>query len=546
MSQKSPFLLRERNPDVLTSIANLSNDEVFTPPSFANQMLDTVAKAWSDSNNGANIWSDKNVKFLDPFTKSGVFLREIVRRLSEGLEKEIPDIQERINHIVSKQVFGIAITQLTALTTRRSVYCSKRANGKHSIATIFKDEEGSIWFKRKEHTWVDGTDPLLTVNEAGEEIIKTSNGKCKYCKAPQKIFDRDDAAETYAYSFIHTESVNHLIENMFGEKMQFDVVIGNPPYQMAGGAGGTSDSSIYHLFVEQAMRLEPKLICMVIPSRWIAGGRGMGSFRKEMLSGGKLRYLIDFPVSKDVFPGVEVKGGVCYFAWDRDYKGLTEFTSIRGEETASPSMRKLDEFDILIRSEIGSNILKKVIASKPTSITQILSPDTPFGISTNSRDFKAFPFDGSAELHYVEKGKRLTGYVSRKSINKNADLIDSWKVLIPEAGSDGGQRIPDPVLGKPLIVGPNSVCSQTYLCFSVGSKDEAECLVSYIESKFFRFLVSLRKITQHALRSTYTWVPIQKLNKQWTDEELFKIYALSKPEQEYVERVIKSVSQDDD
>ncbi|HLT68338.1 MAG TPA: restriction endonuclease, partial [Microbacterium sp.] len=134
---KAGFALRGRNPDVLTCIANLSNDEVFTPPEFASRMLDTLAEAWAASNDGASIWEDPTVTFLDPFTKSGVFLREITRRLTDGLAEQIPDLEERVDHILTKQVYGIAITQLTSLLARRSVYCSKDATGKHSIAKSF-------------------------------------------------------------------------------------------------------------------------------------------------------------------------------------------------------------------------------------------------------------------------------------------------------------------------------------------------------------------------------------------------------------------------
>ncbi|MGA1131327.1 MAG: Eco57I restriction-modification methylase domain-containing protein, partial [Prochlorotrichaceae cyanobacterium] len=216
MSEQAAFTLRGRNPDVLTCIANLSNDEVFTPPELANRMLDTLAETWATNHNGANLWADPTVKFLDPFTKSGVFLREITRRLTQGLAEEMPDLEERVNHIVTKQVYGIAITHLTSLLARRSVYCSKHANGKHSIAKGFTTEEGNIWFERMEHIWV--------------------KDKCKYCGASKKTLDRDDGLETHAYALIHTDDIQTWVSNLFGENMQFDVVIGNPPYQLDEGA----------------------------------------------------------------------------------------------------------------------------------------------------------------------------------------------------------------------------------------------------------------------------------------------------------------------
>jgi len=195
MNTQAPFTLRGRNPDVLTCIANLSNDEVFTPPELANRMLDSLAEAWATNNKGANIWTDKSVRFLDPCTKSGVFLREITSRLSKGLETEIPNLEMRVNHILTKQVFGIGITQITALLARRSVYCSKYANGKHSIAKSFTDEKGNIWFKRMEHSWIDL--------------------KCEFCGAPRAILDREEELENYAYAFIHTNKIQAKIAHLF-------------------------------------------------------------------------------------------------------------------------------------------------------------------------------------------------------------------------------------------------------------------------------------------------------------------------------------------
>jgi len=305
---QSTFALRGRNPDVLTCIANLSNDEVFTPPGFANRMLDTVAEAWAADHNGANLWAEKSVKFLDPCTKSGVFLREITSRLTTGLADEIPDCEERVNHILTKQVFGIGITHLTSLLARRSVYCSKHAQGKHSIAKSFATDAGNIWFERMVHTWADK--------------------KCEYCGAPRSIFDRKEGLETHAYAFIHTSDIRTRIAEMFGYDMQFDVIIGNPPYQMTGGAGGSSDSSIYHLFVQQALKLDSRYVSMVVPSRWMAGGRGLDEFRAQMLNGGHLRSLTDFPNSGEAFPGVQIKGGICYFLWDASRNGTCDVTRV--------------------------------------------------------------------------------------------------------------------------------------------------------------------------------------------------------------------------
>ena len=276
------FALRGRNPDVLTCIANLSNDEVFTPPAFANQMLDTVAEAWATDNGGANIWADPTARFLDPFTKSGVFLREITSRLTSGLEDAIPDLQERVDHILSRQVYGIGITLLTSLLARRSLYCSKWANGPHSVAKSFTTPDGNVWFERMEHTWVGGTEWVLTADEDGNQVKKFKNGRCRYCGASQTSLDRGAGFETHAYALIHTDDIKARIAELFGDDMQFDVIIGNPPYQLDADAAGQNVMPIYNKFIEQAKNLEPRFLSMITPSRWMAGGKWLDDFRAAM------------------------------------------------------------------------------------------------------------------------------------------------------------------------------------------------------------------------------------------------------------------------
>lgn len=520
MNDKAAFVLRGRNPDVLTCIANLSNDEVFTPPEFANRMLDTVAEAWAASHNGASIWANKTVKFLDPCTKSGVFLREITSRLTKGLEKEIPDLEERVNHILTKQVFGIAITTLTSLLARRSVYCSKHANGEHSIAKSLGGDAGNIWFEQMGHSWIEA--------------------KCKYCSAQRAIFDRKEGLETHAYAFIHTDNIKTRIAELFGGIMQFDVIIGNPPYQMTGAAGGGVDSSIYHLFVDQAKKLEPRYVCMVIPSRWMAGGRGVGDFdgfRQRMLSDYGTRDLVDFHVASEVFPGVEVKGGICYFLWDSTYKGKTRVRSIRGDKEQI-AIRSLDEFDVFVRDQRAVEILHKVLSKKEQSISTILTNKEPFKFETNFKGHHSKPSEGDVPIYLITAGKRTTAWVKTSLVEKNTHLIRMWKVLVPQAYG-AGESTPHQILGKPILAPSPSVCTGSFMFFYVQPKTEAESIQSYYTTKFFRFLVSLRKITQLAQRSVYTWVPMQNWDRKWTDEELYAKYKLTETEIDYIESVIK-------
>jgi site-specific DNA-methyltransferase (adenine-specific) len=519
---KGGFALRGRNPDVLTCIANLSNDEVFTPPELANRMLDTLAEAWAVDNDGADIWADSDVTFLDPFTKTGIFLREITSRLTEGLEDRIPDLQARVDHILTKQIFGIGITHLTSLLARRSLYCSKFANGPHSIAKSFTTEEGNIWFERLEHTWV--------------------NNRCRFCGASRGTLDRGEGFESHAYAFIHTDEIKARIAELFGEEMHFDVIIGNPPYQLEVDAAGQNVASIYPKFVQQAKELRPRLLAMIIPSRWMAGGRHLDAFREEMLSDTKISTLVDYPVASEVFPGVEVKGGVCYFLRDEGYDGDCEVTMVRGGESIGPSRRALGEFDIFIRDPRAVEILHKVRSLGEPSFAGLVSARDPFGpvLSSNFTDYREAPVAGDVRLHVNAGTKRVIGWVSPDVVTKNADLVDEWKLLVPKAGSDGGQRIPDVVLGRPIVSEPPSVCTLTYLVVGpLASSTAARSVESYYSTKFFRFLVSLRKITQDATRHVYSYVPIQEWERTWTDAELYKKYALNDSEVAFIEAMIR-------
>jgi site-specific DNA-methyltransferase (adenine-specific) len=511
--------LRGRNPDVLSCIANLSNDEVFTPPEFANRMLDTLAAAWAADNDGADLWADSKVTFLDPCTKSGVFLREITKRLIEGLEPKIPDLQERVDHILTKQVYGIGITQLTTLLARRSLYCSRHATGIHSVARSFHNDGGNIWFERIKHSW--------------------SEAKCRFCGAPRALFDRDPGLENHAYAFLHAGNIQTRMGELFGDEMQFDVIIGNPPYQMTGGAGGTSDSSIYHLFVKQALKLEPRFVSMVLPSRWMAGGRGLDEFRAQMLNSGRVRALTDFSDSGAAFPGVQIKGGICYFLWNRDHAGTCDVTRISDGVEHLQKDRVLGEFDVFIRDERALGILRKVLARNEPSILPMLSGDTPFGIATNFSDWTTRQSQDRIPLHLVNGGKRSVGFVKRSAIRKNVEAIDVWKVLVPKAYG-AGEAFPHQILGKEILVAPPSACTQTYLVVSpFKSKKAGGSFASYYRTRLFRFLVSLRKITQDALRSTYTWVPQQTWDKTWTDELLYEKYAITPEEIAFIESMIR-------
>ncbi len=530
---KASFALRGHNPDVLTCIANLSNDEVFTPPEFANRMLDTVAEAWADAHGGASIWQNSDVTFLDPFTKSGVFLREITRRLTEGLADAIPDLQERVDHILTRQVYGIGITQLTALLARRSVYCSKDATGEHSIAKSFDRDWGNIWFERTEHTW------------AGD--------RCAYCGASKTGYEREDALETHAYAFIHTKNPRALLATMFGADVHFDVIIGNPPYQL-GETGGDSVGSfampIYQTFIEAAMQLEPRFLSMITPSRWFAGGRGLHDFRKRMLADRRLRVLVDYPESREVFDGVDIAGGVSYFLWDSQTQGACAVSTVSGGVRGPAVSRLLDEYDILIRSNDAVSILHRVLgepaSSEFASLAEKVAPIQPFSLRTNFRG--AVEAEGLSDpvLVYQNGG---TGWIERQAIPRNTQWVDQWKVIVSGAVPAGGRPDKDGQLYGIIgvrVLPPGTACTETYLVADRFETEEgARRFATYLRTKFVRFLVSVRTNTHHLHNERFAFVPDLPMDRVWTDEDLYARYGLSDAEIAHVESSMRAVEPSD-
>jgi site-specific DNA-methyltransferase (adenine-specific) len=496
------------NPDVLSCLANLSNDEVFTPPHLANQILDLLP---------IEIWSNKDAKFLDPVCKSGVFLREIAKRLMIGLEKEIPDKQVRINHIYKSQLYGIAITELTSLLSRRSVYCTKTANGKYSVCDSFENEQGNITYKSIPHTW--------------------KNGKCEYCSATQEVYDREDALETYAYPFIHLDITKTIFKNM-----KFDVIVGNPPYQLSDGGNSRSAGPIYQKFIQQAKKLNPKYLTMIIPARWYAGGKGLDEFRAEMLADKRIRKLVDFENSNDVFPGVDVAGGICYFLWDRDNLGLCEVTNlIEGRQIKSD--RTLNEFPILIRHSQAIPIIRKVLAIKENNgkrLSDVVSSRKPFGLPTNYA-----PKNSGTPCWFIQKiGLKCASHIDVTDENK---LLDKWKLLVPPAPIAGQTDFSKPVGfyydGNTRIAKPGECCTESFIVAGAFSTEsEVLSYKSYIFTKIVRYLLLQTVVSQHVTKDKFHFIPdLGKYEGEYTDELLAKRWGITSDEWVLIDSKIKNI-----
>ena len=497
---------QSRVPDVLECLANLSSDEVFTPPRIANEMLDLLP---------AEVWTDPTLRWLDPGCKSGVFLREAARRLMVGLTTAIPDEDARRRHIFTEMLHGYAITELTAMTSRRSLYYTKDATSEERSVVIMHTPEGNIRFDRGHHNF--------------------SGDSCSVCGAGESL-ERGEERENYAYTFIHRRAD--------AEDMKFDVVIGNPPYHLDGG-NGARPTQIYHLFVESALRMKPRYVSMIIPSRWAAMGRELASFRSTMLEGGRLREFVSYPNSAECFPDVDIKGGVCYFLWDSNHAGKPcGVVEVAGGKASQRVERALDEFAIFVRSNESAEILRKVFSKKEATLDEVVQSRVPFGIDTNFKNFKAKKAPNLVKL-YVKgagDGKPDIGWIHRAQVTARVNLVDKHKVLTPKA-ADGSGSYPIQVLSPAFLGEPGSACSDTYLVVGAyDTKAEAENLQSFLATRFCRFLVSLRKITQDLNKGGFAFVPKLDMTVRWTDQMLYQRYGLTQDEIDFIESRIREMT----
>lgn len=536
------------NFDILETINNVGNDEVFTPVNVCQQILDLLPP---------EVWSNPDLKWLNPFDKNGVFLREIALRLDLGLIKWESDVEKRRKHILQNMIFSIGLTKFTSQVSRRTVYYCSHANRSFD-GNVDQDGNSINGYAIGNGQWFDTEQGNILTPITDHSFKK---GKCIYCGTFEKNKDGTPGKyadskqlEHYAYEFIHVDDLEkHLQKRFFGgKKMKFDIIIGNPPYQISDG-GGTGDSAkpIYQLFIQQAKMLKPNHIVMIIPSRWMKGGKGLDSFREEMISDTHLRVLHDYEDAKEIFPGFNIDGGVCYFDWDIEYNGKVDYFThkLGGEETIhSKRYLKSKGSNKIIRDPRQLSIVEKT--HNFDKFSSIVMARNPYGFSSDffnrpkNYGFDSIPLNptnNSVRIFGIigKKGgaKRIIGFIDRDLVTLNTSEIDKYKLFFSKAYMTTSTIPPEIIIGE-----PGDICTETFLQIgSFATKNEALSCLSYIKTKFFRALLFFNRHSLNISRESFDLIPLKIFNQTFKDNDLYKEFNLSDESVEYIELTIKDM-----
>lgn len=547
------------NFDILETITNVGNDEVFTPRKIADMMLDSLPE---------EVWHNPNYKWLNPASKNGIFEREIAIRLDKGLENIIPDTETRRKHILKNMIYSIGQTKFTSNVARRTLYYCSQANRQcdglkapdgHYVngyaignGSWFSDVEGNIKTPCADHLFKKG-DKLMPSNCSDEERKKY---ECVYCHIKGNSQYNDvNQREKYAYEFIHYNRLvvlKKMQDRFFGgdRQMKFDIIIGNPPYHLNDGGGtGSSGGAIYHYFVNQAKELNPKYLCMIIPTRWFTGGKGkdLPEFRTKMIADKHITLMHDFLSASQCFPSNSIEGGVCYFLRERDREDECDIYTHQNDGTVTHSRRYLGsdtQSDILIRNEMALSILETVTKKKYTTFDTIVSSRNPFKLGDPTNNCEQKDTGNNRVLGYFERQRSYRWLKNGFVIPSGQQYIGKYKLFVSKADGAAGQignPVPARIMGKAELGLPQDVCSETYLVVGpFESKVIAENVQDFMKTKFFRFMVGIRK-NKNMPKETYKSAPIMDFSRKWNDKDLYSYFELNGEQIKYIEEYIQEL-----
>jgi site-specific DNA-methyltransferase (adenine-specific) len=540
--------------DILTLFEALSNYEVFTPPRIARDILDLLPES---------VWTNPNLKFLDPCTKSGVFLRECFFRLESGLrgksihkaedgiEYDLNDFKQRTTHILKNMLYGISISELTGYTARRTLYGVMEANTDKQIEAIEsfeRSKNNDQWTEQEKWNFIGRN----KFNEFFDHNMFMTPEYEGHEHEGNVFFPRDEVQklllengnyeieDTY-FPFIDDRTKHKKIKQIKGGKLKFDVIVGNPPYQISDGGAGASAKPIYHQFVEQSLKLNPTYISFIIPSRWFTGGKGLNDFRQNMLKDRCISHLVDFPNAKDCFPGNSIGGGVCYFLRDKNHNGDCEITNVSGGNKTTV-VRALNQFDVFIRHNQALPIIEKIKSKNEASLSSLVSSRNPFGYPTKVRG-DTNPTRNSLKL-FSSSGE---SYVEKSSLEKNHTTANSWKVMISRITSEHAGE-PDStgkfkVLSKINVLKPDEVCTDSYLIIGrFDDESSALNLANYLKTKLARFLLQQAVTSINLSSERFEFIPLLDFSQSWDDSTLYQKYSLTSEEITFIDSLIKDMS----
>jgi hypothetical protein len=487
--------------DIFELIPNQKTNQIFTPKKVVQMMVNQLEE------HDPSLFTRTDSTFIDLYMKSGMYITEIVKKLFNNTRKHYKNDDDCLKHILESQVYGLAPTPILQGITQSYIFGF--------------DAENNI---SRQHFMQHDIIPEAQQGKAKEKLQELFNLK---------------------------------------KDMKFDAVVGNPPYQESDGGAQASAKPIYNYFVESAKDINTRMINLIMPTRWYAGGKGLDDFRQQMLNDKHIVEIHDFLNPNIIFPSTNIRGGVCFILWDNDYnneKDLVKVVTYGDSFSDRKELKrklKLDGEDIFIRNIESLEIIKIIKSQKEfTSFENHISSRRPFDIDAFIvKDLDKYKQNKNGLKNPVlcyGKGKQ-TGFLEREEITKNIEWIDKYKVFTPRANNIGTELNDDNL--NTFIGTPNTICTESYIVIGVNlnlDEHSAKNLSQYLTTKFARFLHSLGKASQDATSKTYKFIPLQEFTAKsdidWSksiseiDQQLYKKYGLSEDKISFIESMIKPMA----